>query len=983
MADLKKISSNPKPKKSRKFRRAIFIVLLIIIFTVIVAPWLASTHTGSRALLNHLNNRIDEHLHIEKISLTWLGPCELNNVRVADETGRDLFHLTKATWDKGLARAITSPRQFSHISLDQPTALVYVSDSPDEKTDPTSPDKKDRPKIDPGILAAMTGQLTVRAGSVRFVRQDGRSYQINQIEGNFSLDTLNKIQGDCELTLADGGKISSQFNIDKLITNNQINLDSATGSVAVKSTGDIDLAPLMEFTQPHTEPAETATSETSSTQPSTAATLTQLDLIAKFDSGKIQADFTSKLNQLRVAGKDHLHIKPIDVNFVGKIRADSASLQADGTIQSSAGTLNTTFDYQKSETPIEFSSDSLAGLLTGQVVSLPPFNCRTDGRIDIPKLAAAVPALLKIRPDLQITSGQLNIDNLTVRGGTQPIATGSIKLTGLTALRRQKTITCEPVIATFDSFIDPQAGLTVKKLNLTSSFATIDAAGTPKQFNSNFHADLDKFHQQTSDFLELKDFALAGKLQGQLTVNRTQPEQLGIDLKMTGSNLHYQNQQKQLNIDELDIDYSGHLELPINDTKTETLTINQARIKSKILTANLTGTVKNYRTTADPDLAGKYHGSWEELTRLVHQLAPDTTETINMFGPLVGDFTITGPAKSAQLKPVFASLNAQTNIGWTSGQLFGIAIDRAQLAPTMQNGRILLTDPNIPAGRGYLRPHSLIDLSSDEPTLIIPNRVQLLQNVHVNPKVARQLLSRVNPIFANLAELEGSISLNTTDIVLPLSKKIKTGGSGSGTLQLNKMRIIPAGFFAEILQLCGISNFNKQPMQVNNVDFHIENGRINYSNFALNLAGDLDLKFYGSVGFDDTLDLVVSIPVTPNLLEKFLSTSKAGIYAPLLQGINVDIPIIGTRLNPKLDFAAVKIDQLIQKAMNILLRQQTGDILDNIFKKDSPSPTPAPVPQQPAPDQPDQPDQNLEDQMLDIFFDIIAPPEKLKDNPKD
>ena len=1106
------ITKSPKPKKSRKFRRVIFIVLLLIILTIVVAPWLASTKTGSRTLLNQLNNRLDQNLQIEKISLTWLGPCELNNLRIADQTGRDLFHLTKATWDKGLARAITSPRQFSHISLDQPTALVYVSDSPDKKTDSsdtTPPGKKDSPQINPGILASLTGKLTVRTGGVRFVRQDGRSYQINQINGDFSLDTLNKIQGDCDLTLADGGKIISKFNIDKLITNNQIDLDSANGSVDINSAGDIDLAPLLEFSQTQIEPAETITNnaapsettapQTASTQPSTAATLTQLDLTAKFDSGKIQADLTTKLKQLRVAGKDHLHIQPIDVNIVGKIRGDSASLQADGTIASSAGTLNTTFDYQKSETPIEFPPDLLAQLLTGQVISLPSFNYRTDGQIDIPKLAAAVPALLKIRPDLQITSGQVIIENLTVRGGPQPIATGSVQLTGLSALRLQKTITCEPVIATFDSFMDPKAGFTVRNLKLSSSFATIAAAGTTQKFNGNFQADLDKFHQQTSDFLDLKDFNLAGKLQGQLAVNRTQPDRLGIDLKMTGNNLHYQNEQKQLNIADLAVNYTGYLESPkdqpqklittsaranadnqliaqgsgsynfqdnavtaelalekadlhyLNNSllpkekpsdisgsatwqgsiKTEkqlvnlngtgridqlalgkdekafrqnqlklnhqitinpenkTITVNQTQLESQALTADLTGTVKNYHTTADLDLAGRYRGSWEELTRLLHQIAPNTAETITMIGPFDSDFTITGPTKTAQLKPVFASLNAQTNIGWTSGQLYGIAIDRAVLNPTMQNGRILLTDPNIPAGPGFIRPHSLIDLTSDEPILKIPNRVQLLQNVHVNPKIARQLLSHVNPIFANLAEIQGNISLNTTDIVLPLSKNIKTAGSGSGTLKLDKIRIIPAGFFAEILKLSGISNLNQQPMQVNNVDFRIQNGRIHYSNFALNLAGDLDLKFYGSVGFDDTLNLVVSIPITPAFFERSQSNSAANQYASALRGLRVDIPIIGTRLNPKLDFAAVNIDALIKKALDKILRQQTGDVLDQIFKKNSPAPQPAPAPQPPntpnptpqptpQPTTPDQPDQNLEDQILDIFFDIITPPKKTK-----
>jgi hypothetical protein len=196
--------------------------------------------------------------------------------------------------------------------------------------------------------------------------------------------------------------------------------------------------------------------------------------------------------------------------------------------------------------------------------------------------------------------------------------------------------------------------------------------------------------------------------------------------------------------------------------------------------------------------------------------------------------------------------------------------------------------------------------------------------------LARQLLSRVNPIFGNVTQAEGSASLEAQDVELPLSDAIKRQGAGRGRLDLRDLRIKPAGLFSEVIALGGLKSEETCSVKVDGVDFALKDGRLAYENFTLTFAGDFDVRFRGSVGFDNTLDLAMSVPVRAALLERFGVRGPAAEYARLLAGSRVEIPIAGTRLNPKLDLARVDLKPLIERAVRESAGQKAGGLLQNL-----------------------------------------------------
>jgi hypothetical protein len=115
------------------------------------------------------------------------------------------------------------------------------------------------------------------------------------------------------------------------------------------------------------------------------------------------------------------------------------------------------------------------------------------------------------------------------------------------------------------------------------------------------------------------------------------------------------------------------------------------------------------------------------------------------------------------------------------------------------------------------------------------------------------------------------------------------------------------------------------------VDFKLKNGQITYENFTMTFPGGFDLLFRGAVGFDDSLDLVVSMPIRTGLFKKLGVVGPLQQYAQVLTGDDsrIEIPILGTRLAPKM--GDIDIEPIVNKAIKALLKKQGGGLLDDLL----------------------------------------------------
>ncbi len=299
-------------------------------------------------------------------------------------------------------------------------------------------------------------------------------------------------------------------------------------------------------------------------------------------------------------------------------------------------------------------------------------------------------------------------------------------------------------------------------------------------------------------------------------------------------------------------------------------------------------------------------------------------------------------------------------ISWDSAEIYDLVLGKATFQPTFRNERIDLPVVTIPVSSARLEPGLSggrlrigcdIDFSGPEPVLKIPGTLKVAENIPINRELGSEILSRVITIFYEPKELTGQISLTVEDLNVPLGKSIKDT-SGRGRVGLKDVEIQSVGLIANLTTLGGLAPpSDLTSLKISDLVFEIRDGRFYYDDLAVTFAGTFDMKFSGSVGFDDSLDLIVTLPVVPKqfeqladivTLEKLRSGIGLGKLSPLLGNLDIignlrRIRITGTREKPMLGMPPI---------LDPLLRPKTGpashpttkpadplfDLFDNLLK---------------------------------------------------
>ncbi len=135
------------------------------------------------------------------------------------------------------------------------------------------------------------------------------------------------------------------------------------------------------------------------------------------------------------------------------------------------------------------------------------------------------------------------------------------------------------------------------------------------------------------------------------------------------------------------------------------------------------------------------------------------------------------------------------------------------------------------------------------------------------------------------------------------------------TLVIHKAAVGASPLAAELANLLGAKNTTMTLATEESVPVQVANGRVKHENFAFKVSGTT-LRTSGSVGFDDTLDLVVDVP-----LPKDLPVLKNN---PLMQkavaGKVVKVPVKGTLAKPQIDAKA------FERGVLALARESAKDV---------------------------------------------------------
>ncbi len=349
--------------------------------------------------------------------------------------------------------------------------------------------------------------------------------------------------------------------------------------------------------------------------------------------------------------------------------------------------------------------------------------------------------------------------------------------------------------------------------------------------------------------------------------------------------------------------------------KGDSVTLKTAKVDRPGLTLDANGTLAKITATRDVDFKGTLRYDWEKLTPLVRGFVD---QTFTATGTGSRGFVLKGQLPPESEIPagasILATLTGEAALGWHSVQAFGFDVGAVELNAKMTRGVVSIAriDTTFAGGKAALTP--TLDLSTD------PGSVTLAKGAVIDrARITTAALGKDGalrfalPAFAGALQADGEFSAAIED------NRFLRGGDGrttaKGVLLIHRATVSLTPVAARIATVLGAKDTAMTLVNESGISVRVENGRVHHQNFAVRIGGTT-LHTNGSVGFDDTLDLVVDVP-----LPKELPALKNNpVLVKAVSGKVLKVPVKGTLTKPDLD------EKAFNAAVIALAREGAKDV---------------------------------------------------------
>jgi len=340
-----------------------------------------------------------------------------------------------------------------------------------------------------------------------------------------------------------------------------------------------------------------------------------------------------------------------------------------------------------------------------------------------------------------------------------------------------------------------------------------------------------------------------------------------------------------------------------------------------------------------------------DLAKLVERALPRSgvrfagtdTQSFALQGPLFhlpGSSAVAGGSAADAMRGVVPrELAAHGALSWQSGNLLGVALGPGLLSASLANGTVDSQPIETLFSQGTLRVKPRLDLNHDPPLLTLEPG-QVLTDVSLSPDLCRDWLKYIAPLVADVTSAEGKFGLTLQTAEIPLRQS--AAAHVRGTLLIDSARLGPGPLALQLIDLGkraeaivrgripaaaasqSSSTWVSIPRQ--STSFQWVDGRVHHDRFACQVDNAV-LYSRGSVGLDQSLALVVQVPIQDAWLERDQRLA-------LLRGLVVEVPIGGTLNNPRLDAKALEqlSAQVLRQGASRLLEEGINRGLQQLLK---------------------------------------------------
>jgi hypothetical protein len=344
------------------------------------------------------------------------------------------------------------------------------------------------------------------------------------------------------------------------------------------------------------------------------------------------------------------------------------------------------------------------------------------------------------------------------------------------------------------------------------------------------------------------------------------------------------------------------------DPQADHLHLERLELMSTPLSLSATGRVEQLRSECLLDVVGDLR---YDIADLVQSLAGDTAEHVRIDNLRTQQFRTTGPlATIVQGTQVWdlSGLNVEAQINWDRANVFGIHSDEATIVTRLSQGTLHVDPQQVPVSGGQFLAHSLVALRGpDAAARFVPGPA--LKDVEFSEEMCRLWLKYLSPVLADATRINGRFSIDLQEADFPL--RDAAAGRIAGTLDIDSAAVRPGPFATQVIGIIGSirsladrrgardpEQMRLMSVPAQQVPFEMVDGRVRHERMQFVVGGAM-VQTSGSVGLDESLDLLIEVPLEESWFRNDLLASTLG-------GEVIRIPVRGTLSRPEFELNAVR-----------------------------------------------------------------------------
>ncbi len=348
------------------------------------------------------------------------------------------------------------------------------------------------------------------------------------------------------------------------------------------------------------------------------------------------------------------------------------------------------------------------------------------------------------------------------------------------------------------------------------------------------------------------------------------------------------------------------------DSATQAFVLDGLTIHSETLTADGRGGVEMSGPEAAMQFAGQVQYDMQQLSAL---LQPYVGSGVELVGRQTSPVSFTGPLDLERAR-------ASGALAWQQGRAYGFPIGPGELKMKLAGG-VLAADPlavSVSQGRVQLEPK--LHLAPGPMTLTLEPG-PLATQVQITPAMCEGALKFIAPVLAGVTTAQGAFSLELDRCRVPVDNP--GNADVTGRLIVHTVEVGPGPLIRELAVLLE----REAPAQLRResvVPFRMAAGRVYHEDLEL-IFPDVTIRTQGSVGIDQSLSMVASLPIPPKWLTNDALRSA-------FQDQELRIPIGGTLFSPRLDRRELERwnRRMLEHAAQNVIRDQVEQGLNRLLR---------------------------------------------------